>query len=199
MKKLKQIIQQLNEMPSLVPPLDFALSDDSGNAWRLRELVSNAKLIEVKSFYIGSEDKNVDISIFKSDDSIYAVKDNKIIFLVTLEENELKDYGLKYVTQIEIWRSRRGAIGISDYIFWKYVFSKYDTVVSDESQTENGKTFWEGITEIGKDKGLFVYRIDTWNKQIIKSKSRDDMFGKDTYGVGDFFKRFRLILTKKEI
>ena len=67
------------------------------------------------------------------------------------------------------------AAGIGAKVFWNYLFPKYNCLVSDSQQTQDGKRIWEYRIAEALDKNLTVRLINTNDKTFVDIKSKDEM------------------------
>lgn len=70
------------------------------------------------------------------------------------------------VRQVLLWKNRTIAsaatAGFAKKVFWEYLFPKFNVLVSDTQQTEDGRNFWSAAVQVALDeKNLRVRLIDT--------------------------------------
>ncbi|KMJ45162.1 phage protein [Xenorhabdus khoisanae] len=91
-------------------------------------------------------------------------EDSETVYAVKLHFRKDIIVGKETCTQIMIWRTPRSehqhAIGDLPRDFFKNLLSKYNIVVTDEAQTQDGKRFWEKMIDWAITKGYHVYSSD---------------------------------------
>jgi hypothetical protein len=98
----------------------------------------------------------------------------------------------KAVTQVLLWRTTdykhiEATQGVANKVFEKLLIPEYKIVISDDSQTINGKDFWKRQLTRAIQLGLFVYRYDRLNTlatQITDPKKILDESA-DLWGTGE--------------
>jgi len=170
MRDLIDKSKMLFEMPYLITgSIDFGLGDTENNMRIAKELISNN--------YTVIEEDELHILAYSG------TLDKGIIFLYN-NEFEILDYYVEYeakyryilgytVTQVALFkRIDSGYRGTSGIIFFDYLLKKYNGVVSDKSQSEDGKKFWLSMMGEASRKG-FKIGLRYGDQDIIYNKNTD--------------------------
>jgi hypothetical protein len=118
-----------------------------------------------------------------SDDTLYHVQDKHCAYYFLLDDNSEVVYAVRYklelvgalrtVCQTSLWREKDyvPAIAIASYVFFQQLLPKYNAILSDKSQSVDGKTFW--IRRCGEAirQGLHVYLVDMRDKVVQELSS----------------------------
>jgi hypothetical protein len=97
-----------------------------------------------------------------------------VSYLVKYKKGKL--FKKNSVTQVLLWRERPnkfvadlkiGGLKLTAYVFFKILFDESDCIVTDGSQTEMGKYFWEDRISDAWAAGYSVYYIDLNTAEAI--------------------------------
>lgn len=169
MRDLIDKTKMLFEMPYLISgSTDFGLGDFTNNEKIAKFLISNPyNLIEkYKNFILAYGGTLTDGIIF-----LYNIREKLIDYYVRYQSENRPVLG-HTVTQIGLFRRDGGGfVGITNRVFFQYLLIKYDGIVSDKSQTQDGRRFW--INRMGEaiEKGFKVGLRDN-NKYIIYEETK---------------------------
>lgn len=191
------------ESPQMVEPTDFDLNDTDSNTERAEQYLSDDKkeVIEDTDEYIFIKNGSKNSGSF----SMISKDDGLIKFYLRYKE---KDWGLigKSVTQIALWRfpTFLRNVGLTSKIFFDILLKRWDTIISDDRHTWNGRRFWEGVMGEASEKG---YDVGYYNsKDIINTLNFYDgnpnhlsfwMHDNYKWGKEDEYKEWVYLITKR--
>lgn len=190
---------QLNEMPQLVPPVEFGLDNLNYNKQLLSKylLDHDIKLLSDK-FDKGSK-------LYKLKNKIFLVYNDQIKYFVQFDVNYIGFLKSRVITQVKLWRSivqSPDAINFPTYMFFHYLLPITGIILTDKQQTEEGSRFWGDRIFQAIDLNYFVYYINLLapNKELIKIDSVDDyqsiFIDKDLLNTPEANKAKGLIISK---
>jgi hypothetical protein len=153
-------------MPGLCDVTDFGLSNDAYNRKVAHSLLKkNPEII----FDLGDNVKVYKTGTNKGYIFLYNPEKDLIGYYVRYEEQQNSLVGRK-VTQTKLWRSLgdEKAVGVTYKIVFDYLLKKYQAIMSDRLQTENGKDFWIRLMLYALDRGHEVVLADLNSRTIKK-------------------------------
>lgn len=145
--------------PYLIDPVQFGLNDDVKNKQRLKEL----KKLPAK--VLGSYN-NHDLTEYRksaNESFIVLEAEDEIAYFVHCVDAHFKQFGARAITQVEVWRASGRATlvgGLTKYVFWKILLPVHKRIVSDRSQTQEGKRFWLDRMDEAREHGCRIGVFD---------------------------------------
>ena len=145
---------------------------------------------------------------------VYLVHVGKVLYYYLLDTSGLATYvvrcrlesvaGLKLpaVCQTSLWRDRESAqsVSVAAWVFFKQLLPTYGSILSDATQSRDGKAFWIRRCAEALDLWYHVYALKTdENKVSIVSKAKlhDLSWTKKLWSTTDqSFQHRRLLITK---
>jgi hypothetical protein len=124
---------------------------------------------------------------------------HEMLFFLKFQEHTVN--GKRCVTQLEVWRERAALAtkDVTSEVFWNYLLSEHDAIISDEDHTEAGKAFWELRVAEAFSKGLNVSFLNMSSKQALPAHDenhfRDNL--RKFYGEEGRFQLWRLVISKE--
>lgn len=144
---------------------------------------------------------------FGGQDIYYVSAEGLIQYCVEVDEFSINDYGISTLAQTSVWRNKAFSEldDLAKWVFFKVLFPKYGTVLSDDTQSIDGKNFWSRRAKQAIDLGLNVYALGLYGSsdltvceiyQIFKTKEMRQYYteGEDKSG-----KYYRFLITKKAL
>lgn len=155
---------ELFQTPQIVAPTDFNLADATANCQLAQKLIKKkTETIEDTADYeiirTGSV-RNGNIALLN--------KHNRLIdYLVHYNAKHYSHIG-QTVTQLRLWRRAASPYvqGITRRIFFYYFLQNYPAIMSDGSQTPDGRSFWLGRMAEATSLGYRVGLVDLYKRQI---------------------------------
>lgn len=94
------------------------------------------------------------------------------------------------VTQILVWRIKtpqhRAALrDLAGKVFFDYLLERYNVIVSDMNQTNDGMSFWQGCMYDALMYNLYVYAYDMITCELRKILTQDDVSRQEMWLWGD--------------
>ena len=148
-----------------------------------------------------------------SDDTLYHVQDQHCAYYFLLDGLDEVVYAVKYkvehvdelqtVCQTSLWREKDyvPSMSIATYVFFSQLLPKYGAILSDKSQSVDGKTFWIRRCGEALHHGLRVYLVDLRNsvKQELTSLSIRDkkLIARIWSDTDKDYQYIRLLITKE--
>lgn len=148
-----------------------------------------------------------------ADDTLYHVQDKHCAYYFLIDGDKEVVYAVRYkldnvgelrtVCQTSLWREKDyvPSMAIASYVFFSQLLPKYGAILSDKSQSTDGKTFW--IRRCGEaiHSGLHVYLVDTRNavKQELSSLSVRDkkLIARIWSSTDKDYQHIRLLISKE--
>ena len=127
--------------------------------------------------------------------------DLMIDYYVKVEEGNYKAIG-KWSCQVEVWRRLMSPkTGIVSFMFDNYILPKYDTVISDSSQTKMGKAMWAKLAYHAFDNNQYVYGYDGNTGKLIRFTNSSDFSQKvrNYYGTEKKYTQLSLVISTKKL
>lgn len=160
--------------------------------------IEKAKLLSVESRDVGF------YSLTTSKGNYYFLyKDRIIYYFVHYKEFPgFKNISKTPFRQCLVWRNkvnRTGAtVGFAKKVFWDILFKKYNAVISDLQQSNEGEGLWDNLIQQAFEKGYIVKVHNTNDKSFKEYTSFDDLDNdKDShYGDSNFYQRFIISIEK---
>lgn len=196
-------VQDLYETPMLIgdhefePEIDgYDLTDPDENSQAYEKIINSKKTHQIEKhndsqYLYGYGDKIV----------LLNVKDKRIDYYVKLETGKFKLTG-KYVTQVEVWRTKeRSVFGIVQKVFFDHILKSHDTVLSDSLQTNEGRGLWSNLVGYAFQRNLNVYVVDLNTGILQKIKDDSDYRSKiqSFYGTTKSSERVRVMISNIEV
>lgn len=192
-------LDDLFETPQNTFPTEFGMDNDADNKAEGRKLL--------KSYGTKNAVKKIDgftLWELKREYALIRDSDSYVAYYMRFQFDMIPLIKRQCVRQITVWRSKSvlPVTDITKQIFNDLIF-KYQTVITDAEQTEDGRRFWlSRIREALDDSSLFVYYINISHpKEIIEVKSMNEyadiVQGKPAYGDKRDFQNRRFIITSK--
>ncbi|MBD2779792.1 hypothetical protein [Xenorhabdus szentirmaii] len=110
------------------------------------------------------------------------------------------------VTQILVWRIRtpqhRAALrDLAGKVFFDYLLERYNVIVSDMNQTNDGMSFWQGCMYDALMYNLHVYTYDMITCELRKILTQDDVSRQEMWlwGAPEHHQNRLAIISKSEL
>jgi hypothetical protein len=184
---------ELYESPFEIDDLITWAEDPAKNAGRLEKLKEDPSFKEIDQY-------NGD-PIYSSGNHIFALKGAKISFFVQWIEHNFPGSNSKYATQIMVWRDRLDVQeGITKHVFWNILYPKNNAIMTDSSQTKQGRQFWRSRVgdALGKNIPVYFVNLGSWEARLIKDTNDYERAAKEAYGREPHHYRLRLLITQQE-
>lgn len=96
--------------------------------------------------------------------------------------SNIVDLNCRPATQNLVWRSadsRHSAVlrDVAQKVFFNYILSRYDVILSDNQQTGEGKFFWQRQMSTALALGLHVYYYQMMNATLVDIPDQDALDG----------------------
>jgi hypothetical protein len=133
---------EVTSAPYLVDPVQFGLKDFEDNRRKLQELY---KKYPHEQISIYNDLPLVEFKISSKESYIVAISDEEeIVYLVHLKAEKLLQLHSNSVTQVEVWRraGNSSVTGLAKFVVFEILLHRYNYIVSDASQSDDGKRFW---------------------------------------------------------
>lgn len=123
--------------------------------------------------------------------------------VVTVQDQALN---CRPVSQVLVWRTRKpkhNAVlaGIPGKLFYGYLIERYDVVVSDVNQTNEGMSFWLARMYEALEFGFRVYAYDVMSGELNNIRKDDDLgkYQSWLWGDADSYQHRLAIISKIEL
>lgn len=145
---------EVSSAPYLIDPVNFGLGDYEKNKEKLISLYAKYPNKEI-GIYSGSP--LIEFTVSNKESYIVLEDEGEIIYFVHLKAEQLKQLHSNSVTQVEVWRRSVTKVdGLASHVFFDILLHRYSYIVSDSSQSENGKYFWLRMLDRAASKGCRV-------------------------------------------
>jgi len=196
-------VQDLYETPMLIgdhefePEIDgYDLTDPEENSQAYEKIINSKNTYQIEKhndsqYLYGYGDKIV----------LLNVKDKRIDYYVKLETGKFKLTG-KYVTQVEVWRTKeRSVFGIVQKVFFDHILKSHNTVLSDSLRTNEGRGLWSNLVGYAFQRNLNVYVADLNTGKLVKVVDDNDYANniKNFYGTTKSSEWVRIMISTVEI
>lgn len=150
------------------PP--YALCEEA-NALHLEML--SQRNPEVVATYTRDDDSwDLKLVDFGGLDVYYVEEDGLIQYCVEVAEFDIPQYAVNTLVQTSVWRNKAHDIrGIAKWVFFEVLFAKYQTIISDESQSIDGKNFWGWRVDDAIALGYHVYIVGLYGSVAFNTVS----------------------------
>lgn len=140
--RYSEIMDELLEAPQIIPPTDWNLSNRSVNAtyasYFTRYPVEVFRDFPTAQLLVQSGNVGAQIGLLSK---ITGLLEYYVHYEIASSMGCLG----RCATQIKLWRSRRATVqGLARIGFGDILLARFDTIISDDRQTERGREFWEG-------------------------------------------------------
>lgn len=189
-------MQDLFEMPEIIPDTEFGLDIPKINVSQARKYISyKLPIIDVINGNKLYKNGNELILIDETNEDVPT-----ILYFVKYVVKKIHYIQSQSAQQIVVWRTpSRKADGVSKDVFFKYILPITGCIVTDVYQTNAGKRFWEARLHDAWESGLNVYFIDIMppNRKIIPIRNYNELYAlKDQiWGDGNKYHERRVIIT----
>jgi hypothetical protein len=184
-------LHELVEAPQYAQETEFLLNDNDINMEFYNEILEDPTLVKL-------EDMS-GCTLYKTDWCISALDLNtkKVIFHNEYEITTAAD--LKVAVQKKLWRDRLDARSrsIPVNVFWKYVFTMVNRVMTDDLQTMKGSNFWINLVVDSFAKGIKVgiYLSDEDKvHEVTDAQFKQLLNKKQIWGYSPDFRKVRVII-----
>lgn len=185
------------EMPQIIPRLDghdtdsirkFCIKSYRDKVAKSVELLSNTATL----YHIGNNDSGIYFSELNGDIGYYA-KYTRVQMHPKLVKHE---YGVRQILINSYQNMGPAKTGVGKHIFWKHLYPKYNTIISDSKQTENGRSFWEYRIVEALQYRVPVSMVNTNDLTQVEISSIDDIpqLQQGIWGTQNWFQRVVLII-----
>lgn len=195
-----KVVELISEMPQTIPDLNH--SDVKMDLEFCLQNINHATLLEQKAEYVGLYHLQKNgleyYFIFNENNSLnekveYFVK----VSNVQLDKSVIPSYPVK---QSLVYKNKQSVFtaGVAKKIFWNYLFTKNNCIVSDSQQTDDGKAFWSYIVNDAFEKGLKVRIINSNDNTYTDLGSINDLASLDSkiWGKAKWFQRMVIAIYK---
>ena len=132
---------------------------------------------------------------------LFSEVSGQISFMVRWERHPFPGNRGDYVTQIALWRDRLlGQKGLSEYVFWNFIFQMTHSVMTDGSQTKTGKQFWKSRASDALQRNgvsLYLVNVRDYSARLISNTRQYTEAALQAYGSEDRHRDLRLLITDK--
>lgn len=128
----------------------------------------------------------------------FVVHNDKVVFLSCYKDMSYVEIPYSPVTQALVWRDKEDdyAKAVVVYVIWQRLFKEHHALVTDSTQTDQGKSLWAAIIQHSYGMNYEIYFLDTYEETVIDATNyeldRLLEFVRDSYGAGEKYK-YRLI------
>lgn len=186
------ITQEIFESPKIIGGSKFGLG---GN------LANNQQLFD----YLSPRKKHVDsyqgAPIYTAENYFFTLRGDQLTYVVRHETTKLP-VDQRAVTQIFVWRSPGLApTHIASYVFWNHLFPLHHAILTDSSQTPDGRRFWGDRVGDAHRKNLLVYILDLETNRATPIPNPESFSGiaQQAYGHADRHKNLRLLIARDPV
>lgn len=146
----------LAEIPQIIPPEDFDLSDETENRKACAILLKDYKL------KLLSDDFKHGSKLYTIKNAIFLENGGLLVYYVKYETNNYKLINKPVISQTVLWRKRgldvtTDSIGMPTRVFFDCVLNLTGIVATDKQQTEQGRDFWFDRIAQAYDRNYHVY------------------------------------------
>jgi len=164
---------EISSAPYLIDPVDFGLKDLDKNKEKLKiirgykQKPSQEYQDQIIEEYAKSPTETFFIATYDHGDG------ELIGYLAHVKKEKLKALPVDSCYQAAVWRVRGSAMpaGITRYVFLNILMKRYDYVISDQSQSKDGKDFWLDrlgeASRAGHRVGVMVDDIIDWKDESL--------------------------------
>jgi hypothetical protein len=155
--------QKLFEMPYLITgQITWPMQNDAANLQVLTRIQQSNPVV------LRDDRRGILYAIHGSSAGEYAFLSkltNKIEYY--MEYRTASDPDLKScATQISVWRRAVAPRGLTVEVFFDHMLDTFDTMISDDSQTPSGQSFWLAMLAEALDRGFHIGMLDGTAKHI---------------------------------
>lgn len=193
-------LEDLWEAPQNTFPTEFGLDDEDFNKKFGRKLL-NGPTTKTPIKKIGDD---FTLWEFKREFAVIKNSNRYIAYYMKFRFDNVPVINRQCVRQVVVWRSAEPITQrMGREMFNDILLPRYQTVITDAEQTEDGKRFWKDrIADALADSSLKVYYLNIYTpKEIVEVKSFDEytqiVQGKPAYGDESEYKNRRFIITRK--
>ena len=161
------LFKYIKSSPLLTEDTEFELDNPAKNFQKYCELAKKkGKVLKKIDDYV--------LMQYHSNIALIQPESKHVSYLVKYKKGKLLKKNS--VTQVLLWRERPNkfvsdlkvdGLKLTAYVFFKILFDESDCIVTDGSQTEMGKYFWEDRISDAWAAGYFVYYVDIKTAETI--------------------------------
>jgi hypothetical protein len=153
----------LTDSPQFVGGTEFGLDNPIFNSKRAKKLLAKKQetIIDEEGYEVFRTGSDTNGNIV-----LYNRTSKKIEYLVAYEKIYVSAIGT-FLTQVKLWRSFGPySSGITSKIFFEYLLTKHDGIMSDAQQTKRGQEFWIQRLAQAYGKGLKVGLVNLNQRDV---------------------------------
>jgi len=195
---------EISSSPYLIDPVDFGLSNDLKNAQRLHEIQQwpSRKLKPYKNKALTEYTKEPGNSFIIA--TYQSARGERIGYLVQIKREKLAALPHDSCYQAEVWRKVGYPLipmGITRYVFNRILLKRYRYVVSDRSESADGKRFWlermAEAYEAGHRVGIMIDNEIEWKGEDTLYEVWENRVDEEAWGQTNTHFDTRLIIGRK--
>lgn len=187
------------EMPMLhTKAEDFQLGDPEINRLEYERLSRTLfdTLDETDRFILGHTQTSYGGEYF-----LLNINEKALVYYVDYEVHDVIGVG-RCATQVVLWkRAGSGYPSVTKKVFFDYLAAKFDAVVSDDTQTADGRRFWIDRMAEAEVKGMTVGLIRGGDLDLFPKGGNFQAWLKqtDAWGNNETYKEMRYFISKKPL
>lgn len=195
-------IEGIFESPSMMGSSEFEFNNAAFNIKKAKQLLDDEEeLIKDTAAY----------RFFRTGDThdgefvvVTKAEIPEVSYYVNYVQRNIEPIGTS-VTQVMLWRSSTGPapLGITSMVFFEILLERWKTVVSDDTQTPEGRNFWLRIMAAASEKGFEVglinvkeKRVDWYDPNVDNPVIKDWALQSNAWGDGKTFTIMRFVIKK---
>jgi hypothetical protein len=191
--------EPLFEMPVLqTKPQDFGLGDPATNYSEYHRLAdSDYHVIEENATFLFAYGLNSVLEFF-----VLNLREHTLVYYVAATPFVIPKLG-NCATQVVLWRrAGSGMKSITTRVFYDELLVKFDTVISDKTQTLDGRRFWIDRMAEAVQQGFTVGFLNAENIASVYDPStpiQQWLTANNGWGEDRSFGAYRYFITKKQL
>lgn len=191
--------EPLFEMPVLhTKPEDFGLNDPAVNHSEYQRLAdSDYHAIEETSTFVFAYAVGHNLEFF-----VLNLRDRALVYYVEATPLVVPKLG-NCATQVVLWRrAGAGMQSITTRVFYEELLGKFDSVISDKCQTNDGRRFWIDRMAESAHKGFTVGFLNEENVVSVYDPAmpiQQWLTAHNGWGEDQSFAAYRYFITKKKL
>ena len=131
----------------------------------------------------------------------YTATDGLVTYAIQCELVDVPTIG-KAVCQTSLWRNKQysSTTSIPSWVFYNQLMPKYGRILSDKSQSKDGREFWVRRIAEAFMQGYFVYVVDTRKGinilRVNDSKDYDQKWATRLWSTDQEYQKVRICISK---
>ena len=187
------VARLLQEAPRDITATDFGMSDAARRVQFVSKLKRDKRARVIDHF--GG------LALVKVGRTIYVENEEGLTYFVQWADRKYAALPGRHCTQIAVWR-RAGTIpGLASRVFWQHLFPIHGTLMTDATQTTDGKNFWADRVQDALRQKLYVYRVNLVQHLVtpVKSMPEYEQWRVKMYGQEKKYELENLVITDKPV